>query len=600
MDVKLLEKHRVMGREEPQDTKEIDYLNRIIRESPELLCFRFTNEKEELPLKEYEKLVKKNLSSVNYASTPFGIYAFPYKHFFKEPPESLEEFFKVMSRDGVNMMDQSLEPSESGGPGESEEDLAAKRLLLLSKGGVLYFDKARYIRFIKIHPSARVWVLGENDPRIDHKSALSFSLGVIKSYLSGLDSRRSKALEYFVSLIFSRDRGYFPLFLLSSTDKILFTSLADVYDEVFLCHRDGLPLPLEEILFGMMLGSKKWVRDMLKVVYTLLSSSLAKAIDKQFFEATRKLEIEYENGEKYIDLPMVTLFFSLGLRLQTAFLNKDLFSVDENTLIKYICHHGGIENLSKVIYPRAYEKVRVHLKGAEGWNDEDYERMRDRLAYMAAKYYSISLFSVIQRISKDFGEEIDRLLPKESIRSSGYSKETYEKIVDSIYKLIESFYKLFLFFESLGNPIHSFPVSHYERYFNMFFENGYIFSKMYSLKENRKKMMELYRTIMDLGIEGRLSKETEEFRRIVRNIERRYTGVSRAIFEKYFFYDDLDINKASNYKKTKYLSKFIRSLGYDVVIDPGYGMIHPNEPIQMVILNDDVVDWVYTMRWREE
>jgi len=132
--------------------KDIEYLDRAIREEPDLLCFRFTDDKKELPLKEYEKLIKKNLKSVDYTSTPFGIYAFPYKYFFKEPPGSLEEFFEVMAQEGVEVVDYS----------DSDEEGAKHRLLLLSKGGVLYYNHAKFVRFMKIKSGTKLWVIGEN------------------------------------------------------------------------------------------------------------------------------------------------------------------------------------------------------------------------------------------------------------------------------------------------------------------------------------------------------------------------------------------------------------------------------------------------------
>jgi hypothetical protein len=559
--------------------KDIEHLDKVIREEPDLLCFRFTDDKKELPLREYEKLIKKNLRSVDYTSTPFGIYAFPYKYFFKEPPGSLEEFFEVMAREGVEVVDYS----------DSDEEGAKHRLLFLSKGGVLYYNHAKFVRFMKIKRGTKVWVIGENDPNIDYKKALSFTLGLIKSYIPGVDSRRINSLRFFVKSVFKPDRGYFPLFPLSSIDSILFRSLADVYEASSLYPKSKL-LPFEEILFGMLLGEKKWIREVSKVVYTLLSSELAKTIDREFFNKSRELGIDDGKGGKYIDLPMITLVFSLGLRSQVLFLNRSFLSANEESLRKQLYRHSGLDNLSKLFYHRAYEKVRKYLDGVDKWGEEEYAKNRDRLAYAAAKYLSLSIFSLVQRMSKDFTEEVDTLLSQVSANKQVFSKESYDRILESIHQLDLLFYMLFLSLESLVNPVFLFPFYSYEEFISTFFEKSQLFSSIYSTRENRKKVMELYTHMAGLGRRGVLDKISEDFSRLVESLDRRYSGISKMMLFKYFQLDDSKINKTSNYKKTKFISDFITSLGFDAVIDPGYGMIHPNEPVQMVILNEEVIE----------
>jgi hypothetical protein len=559
--------------------KDIEYLDKAIREEPDLLCFRFTDDKNELPLKEYEKLIKKSLRSVDYTSTPFGIYAFPYKYFFKEPPGSLEEFFEVMAREGVEVVDYS----------DSDEEGAKHRLLFLSKGGVLYYNHAKFVRFMKIKRGTKVWVIGENDPKIEYEKALSFTLGLIKSYIPGVDSRKTNSLRFFVKSVFKPERGYFPLFPLSSIDSVLFRSLADVY-EVSSFFPKSILLPFEEILFGMLLGEKKWIKEMSKAVYTLLSSELAKTVDREFFNKSLELVIEDGKGGKYIDLPMITLVFSLGLRSQVLFLNRSFLSVNEESLIKHLYRHAGLDNLSKLFYHRAYERVRKYLEGADKWGEEEYNKNRDRLAYAAAKYLSLSVFSLIQRMSKDFTEEVDALLSQVSANKQIFSKESYDRMLESIHQLDLIFYMLFLSLESLVNPVLLFPFYSYVEFISTFFEKSQLFSRIYSNRENKKKITELYTHMANLGRSGALEKASEDFSRLVERLDRRYLGISKTMLFKYFQLDDSKINKMSNYKKTKFISDFITSLGFDAVIDPGYGMIHPNEPVQMVVLNGEVIE----------
>ncbi len=559
--------------------KDIEYLDRSIREEPDLLCFRFTDDKKELPLKEYEELIKKNFRSVDYTGTPFGIYAFPYKYFFKEPPVSLEEFFEVMAQEGVEVVDRS---------GRDEEG-ASHRLLFLSKGGVLYYDQAKFVRFMKIKRGTKVWVIGENDPDIDYKKALSFTLGLIKSYIPGVDSRKTNSLRFFVKNVFKPEKGYFPLFPLSSIDSILFRALADVYEDPSFFSKSRL-LPFEEILFGMLLGEKKWIKEMSKVIYTLLSSELAKTIDREFFNKSRELGINGGKGNKYIDLPMITLVFSLGFRSQVLLLNQGFLSFNEETFRKNLYRHAGLGDLSKLFYDRAYEKVRKYLDGADTWGEEEYAKNRDKLAYAAAKYLSLSIFSLAQRMSKSFSNEVDTLLSQVSANKRAFSKESYDKLLESMRQLDSLFYMLFLSLESVVNPVSLFPFYSYEDFINSFFEGNKLFSIIYSIKENRKKIMELYTHMAGLGRSGALDRISEGFSRLVEILDRKYSGISKIMLFKYFQLEDSKINRMGNYKKTKFISDFITSLGFDAVIDPGYGMIHPNEPVQMVILNEEVIE----------
>jgi len=340
----------------------------------------------------------------------------------------------------------------------------------------------------------------------------------------------------------------------------------------------------------MLLGEKKWIREMSKVVYTLLSSELAKTIDREFFNKSRELGIDDGKGGKYIDLPMITLVFSLGLRSQVLFLNRSFLSANEESLRRHLYRHAGLDNLSKLFYRRAYEKVRKYLDGADKWEEEEYAKNRDRLAYAAAKYLSLSVFSLAQRMSKDFTEEVDTLLSQVSANKQVFSKESYDRILESIHQLDLLFYMLFLSLESLVNPVFLFPFYSYEEFISTFFEKSQLFSSIYSNRENRKKVMELYTHMADLGRSGVLEKVSEDFSKLIEQLERRYSGISKMMLFKYFHLDDSKINKMSNYKKTKFISDFITSLGFDAVIDPGYGMIHPNEPVQMVIINEKVIE----------
>jgi hypothetical protein len=61
-----------------------------------------------------------------------------------------------------------------------------------------------------------------------------------------------------------------------------------------------------------------------------------------------------------------------------------------------------------------------------------------------------------------------------------------------------------------------------------------------------------------------------------------------------YFYADTHKKVLMGYEDGYYTirySNLILKLGFQVVVDPGYGLIHPNEPVQAVILDDSVLEY---------
>ena len=98
--------------------RSFDKLNRYIKESPEREFFSFTSNPKEGPLSSYKKKISGGEVHASYSTTPFGIYAFPFKYFFLDKSvKTLSDFFYLLSKGVVK------ERIERGG----DKDLDSER-----------------------------------------------------------------------------------------------------------------------------------------------------------------------------------------------------------------------------------------------------------------------------------------------------------------------------------------------------------------------------------------------------------------------------------------------------------------------------------------
>jgi hypothetical protein len=149
--------------------RSFEKINQYLKESPERVFFRFTNSKREEPLSKYKSKFYREEVDISYSLTPFGIYSYPFKHFFLDNSvKSLSDFFYLLSKGVVK---DRIE-KEGGIDPKSEKSYSEIYLAELGKGPSLFAEDAPYIRFLVISPNAKVWTIGKNDPLLKGSKAL--------------------------------------------------------------------------------------------------------------------------------------------------------------------------------------------------------------------------------------------------------------------------------------------------------------------------------------------------------------------------------------------------------------------------------------------
>ncbi len=542
-------------------------LNQYLSKSPERVFFRFTGKFREEPLSQYKKKIYRGEAGVNYNITPFGIYSFPFKYFFlNKRVESLSDFFHVLSKEAVK------ERIEKYGSEElySKGDYSGIYLADLGVGAALFAEDAPYVRFLVISPNAKVWTIGENDPFLDGSKALSLykNLLGLKELppiyeIVPLSVRKFTPLGPFS--IFPSLFGKFFSYLNGTwgIDKYSYNFFEEVVALVFKNpgrYRSNLELALKELLLSREVEEYEfYCFEELSYLITPSRLSKNKFLRKaqHYLPFTSFLISFYLSMDKILGNEEKIKGISFyGLRdLVISEFKKIMFeSEPSNSPFSELFGYDLVLDLAKNFKKLPKNKTR-----------EDFLKVRREIVNEVIRKIPQYSEKQVTRCSKIISSLINDLFsertrkkpgPSEIISLSlGYS----EGFVDQMKRDIPSC--LHVFYIST-NPLALLPHLRYDYYV-----------KYGSLRD-------IYDSIF-----------REE---LIRKIEHQFLKNLSGASSLSYFYADTHEKVLEWYESSRYNIRYgdlILKLGFQVIVDPGYGLIHQDEPVQAVILDDSVLEY---------
>jgi hypothetical protein len=528
--------------------RSFEKINRYLRESPERVFFRFTDTLREDPLSDYESKVSRGEADISYVSTPFGVYSYPFKYFFLDKSvKSLSDFFYLLSKGVVKKR------VERGG------DLwypSRNALAELGKGSALFAENYSYIRFLVISPNAKVWTIGENDPWIDGSKALDFYkevLGINELTpiyeIIPLSVRKFSPLGPFFLFPYSVGKYILSLVEKELVEESFYDSFEDIVSLVFKKpnqYRKNLESALRELLFS---------KDVEEHEFSFFLDWL-KSLDKEWGQSGGKSTDKLIRSLPSI-IPITSFIASFYLSLNKVLSNKD--SIGDRYLIREEIEniiYGGIYRSNPFLlffgYHRLLNIAKELRHSPEPVIREKFIEVRKeivdsvvRIASIYSKGQVIYLRKLISSmLNKLFNKYVDKKPSASRIISlsleSGFFKGFMNDMMESLNEYIFGFYQAV-------NPF------------------AHSISEIFDEDEERKRSLE-EKFINRLA--GRSSSSSS------------YLSIHREILE----------NRDRKHITMKY-RELVLSLGFQVLVDPGYGLIHPNEPVQAVILDDSVLEY---------
>jgi hypothetical protein len=528
--------------------RSFEKINRYLRESPERVFFRFTDTLREDPLSDYESKVSRGEADISYVSTPFGVYSYPFKYFFFDKSvKSLSDFFYLLSKGVVKKR------VERGG------DLwypSRNALAELGKGSALFAENSSYIRFLVISPNAKVWTIGENDPWIDGSKALDFYKEVLDINeltpiyeIIPLSVRKFSPLGPFFLFPYSIGKYILSLVEKELVEESFYDSFEDIVSLVFKKpnqYRKNLESALRELLFSKDVEEHEF---------------------SSFFDWLESLDREGEqSGGKSTDklirslpfiLPITSFIASFYLSLNKVLSSKD--GIGDRYLIREEIEnilYGNVSRSNPFLLFFGYHRLLNIAKELRHSpkpviREKFIEVRKDivesvvRIASIYSKGQVLYLRKLISSmLNKLFNKYVDKKPSASRIISlsleSGFFKGFMNDMVESLNEYIFGFYQAV-------NPF------------------AHSISEIFDEDEERKRSLE-EKFINRLA--GRSSSSSS------------YLSIHREILE----------NRDRKHITMKY-REVVLSLGFQVLVDPGYGLIHPNEPVQAVILDDSVLEY---------
>jgi len=528
--------------------KSFEKINQYLKESPERVFFRFTNAPREEPLSEYEDKVSRGEAHVSYVSTPFGIYSYPFKYFFLDKSvKSLSDFFYLLSKGVVKKR------VERGG------DLwypSRNALAELGKGSALFAENSSYIRFLVISPNAKVWTIGENDPWIDGSKALDFYKEVLDINeltpiyeIIPLSVRKFSPLGPFFLFPYSIGKYMLSLVEKDLIEESLYDSFEDIVSLVFKKpnqYRKNLESALRELLFSEDIEEHEFYS-----FFDWLNS-----LDKEGGQAGGQSTDKLTRNLPFF-LPITSFIASFYISLNKVLSNKD--GIGDRYLIR--------EEIENILYSNVSRSNPFLLF----------------FGYLRLLNVAKELKHLPESVLREKFMEVRKEIVDSVIRiSSTYSKGQVLYLRRIISSLLNKLFNKYVDKKPSASRIISLSLESgfLKGFMNDVMEslNEYIFGLYLAINPFAHSISEIF----DEDEGKRRSLEEKFINKLAgRSVSSSsYLSIHRGILE----------NRDRKHITMKYREVVLR-LGFQVIVDPGYGMIHPNEPVQAVILDDSVLEY---------
>jgi hypothetical protein len=538
--------------------RSFERLNQYLKASPERVFFRFTNTLREEPLSQYELKISRGEAEVHYNTTPFGIYAFPFKYFFfNNSVESLSDFFYLLSKGVVK---------EKIKRGYVLPTLPSTSLAELGKGAALFAEDYRYIRFLVISPEAKVWILGKNDPWIDGSKALN----LYREFL-GMDD-----LPPIYEIIPLSVKKLVPLGPFATFPYLIGKLfLSSVYSDEGLGRgfriRRKLYDAFEDILVLAFKNPEHYLNNLEKALNEVFLSKEVKDYEfHSFTEWIKHSERKERSGSYYVGnrdvrvqfiLPLTSYIASFYLSLDRIFgdskndhsrLGDVLFIGYDLERILYDYKESTINLFLSLGYHRFLDLAKEIQNLTEGEAKEKFFKVRKEVVSNVIKMALIHSNKQVLHIRRLISSLLNELF-------SGYAEEDPDPSKIISLSLYSGFGK-----GHISEMMKKIPI--------------YIFG--FYVTTNPFSVQNIY------ALEKRMMSKMEE--RFIRKL----SGKSYSSEPSYLSMHESIVKRLRNnaYSTTRYRD-IILKLGFQVVVDRGYGLIHPNEPVQAVILDDSVLEY---------
>jgi hypothetical protein len=530
--------------------KSFERINRYLKESPERVFFRFTNTLREEPLSEYEDKVSRGEAKVSYVSTPFGIYSYPFKYFFLDKSvKSLSDFFYLLSKGVVKRRVE-----QRGEVGYFSRTSLAE----LGKGSALFAGNYNYIRFLVISSDAKVWTIGENDPWIDGSKALGL-------YKEVLDVHDLTPIYEIIPLSVRKFSPLGPFFLFPyAVGKSALSLVENGLIE------ESLYDSFEDIILLVFKEPNQYLKNLESALRELLFSKEAEEYEffsfLEWLKQMKEEERERVNGQS-TDKLLKGLPFALPL---TSFIISFYFSRNEVMFNRkngigdsYLAQH----EIEKMIYEfKPYRNLFLFSFGYRrlldiakelGSSSEDEVKRKffevrkeilDNVVRIVSTYSKGQVLYLRRLISSLINKLFNKYTEKKPSPSRIVSLSLENQVSKGfVYDMVETFYRYLFGFYLTINPFTHFLSELWE--------------------EDEEKILILEEKFLN-RLAGRSGSPDL------------YIAIHKDILEK----------RNSNRHPIKYREIVLRA-GFQVIVDPGYGLIHPNEPVQAVILDDSVLEY---------
>jgi hypothetical protein len=548
--------------------RSFERLNQYLKTSPERVFFRFTNTLREEPLSKYRSKFQRGEVDISYTSTPFGIYAYPFNYFFLDNRvKSLSDFFYLLSKGVVK---ERIDKEGSMDP-ESEKSYSEIYLAEIGKGAALFSEDARYIRFLVISPNAKVWTIGENDPWIEGSRAIDL-------YKKLLGLRELTPIYEIIPLSVKKFTPLGPFFIFPSLLANLVYELHrtweitedsyNYFEEVLALvfkkpgqYGNNFELALRELLFSRDVEEYEFY-VFKELAYLISPSNLSK---KKFLRQAQ----HYLPFTSFI----ISLYFSMDKVLGNIERIKRLGFYELRNLIisefdKIIREPDSDDNLFSRLF--GYGLI---LDVAKNFKKLPRTEAR-RETFLKARREIVS--KVVRKISQHSEKQVLYLSKSiSSLINDLFSERIYKKpepleIISLSLRNSEDFIDQME--EELTNYLHVFYLA----------INPFALFRSLSYR---------YRSIDYLG-----DTNDSGFREkwIIKMELQFLENLSGAGYPGYSYFDthkEVSNRYEYGYYTKSYADLILKKLGFQVVVDPGYGLIHPNEPVQAVILDDSVLEY---------
>ena len=539
--------------------KSFEKINQYLKERPERVFFRFTNTPKEEPLSEYEMRISRGEVEADYDTTPFGIYAFPFKYFFfNNSVKSLSDFFYLLSKGIVK---------EKVRKGNLFSISSSTSLAELGKGSVLFAEDYKYIRFLVISPRSKVWTLGKNDPWVDGSKALDL-------YKELLETNELPPIYEIIPLSVKRLVPLGPFFAFPYLIGKLF--LGSVYSGEGL--RGGLFIrrklydAVEDILVLSFKNPELYLKNLEKALGEVLLSEEAKDFEFYRFTEWAKKYSERIKGSAsdYVEDNYTEIQLALPL---TSYIASFYFSLDR--VFGDIKGRGGSLGDPYLI---GYELERIFYDSKKSTIDLFLSLGYQSLLKLAKDIKNLTEAEARGKFFKVREKVVSNVIEVALLRSNRQVLRVREAISSLLNELFSGFAR--------EDPDPSKIVS---LSLHMGFDKGYI-GKM--MKKIPIYLFSLYSFLNPFSARKIYSLDSKIMSAMEEKFIIRLSGKSYSSESSYLSMHERIVKRLreSKYSILKYRD-IILKLGFQVVVDRGYGLIHPNEPVQAVILDDSVLEY---------